>query len=106
MGESTQYECQFCGAMHERGNICPSLKDLFVNSRPTVSTPTSSSLPGQKAGSNAMNNIGAGVDTPMCVLHKMPMDRVTKKGTPYHSYKGKNCSGEGWWGEKPQSTFP
>lgn len=51
---------------------------------------------------NSMNNVQAG-DTVMCNLHKMPLDRVTTKGTAYHSYKGKNCSGTGWWGDKAQS---
>ena len=37
---------------------------------------------------------------PPCPLHEQPMDKVTVKGTPYHTFKGNNCSGEGWWPKK------
>lgn len=37
---------------------------------------------------------------PICPIHNQPMNKKTKNGVPYHTYKGKNCSGKGWWGEE------
>lgn len=107
------YTCIFCGDQHVIGYICPKFIDLFATiTKPTppVSAPTPVApvvtVPAPVAASrvnNAMSNINADGNIPMCPIHKQPMDRLTKKSTPYHSYKGKNCSGEGWWGDpKPQ----
>ncbi len=71
--------------------------ELEVNPTPVSVTPVT---PDNPPSSNQLSNIGAGADTPTCSMHKQLMDRVTKTGKPYHSYKGKNCSGDGWWGEK------